>query len=118
MIRRREFIAALGGAAAAGWPLAASAQRPVMPVIAFISGASREMGAERATLFRKGLGETGFSEGQNVAVEYHWLDGRYDHLPSLIADLMRRRVAVIATPGNPAAALAAKASTATIPIVF
>jgi putative ABC transport system substrate-binding protein len=111
-MRRREFITILGGAAAAG------AQQAGMPVIAFISGSSREMGVERATMFRKGLSETGFLEGQNVAVEYHWLDGRYGQLPSLIPDLVRRRVAVIAVPGNTAGALAAKAATATTPIVF
>jgi putative ABC transport system substrate-binding protein len=115
-IRRREFTTLLGGATA--WPLTARAQQPALPVIAFISGSSREMGVERATMFRKGLGETGFLEGQNVAVEYHWLDGRYDQLPSLIADLVRRRVAVIAVPGNSPGALAAKAATSTTPIVF
>jgi putative ABC transport system substrate-binding protein len=116
-LRRRKFIAALGGAAVA-WPLAAGAQQAAVPVIGFISGSSREMGGERTTMFRKGLGETGFLEGQNVAVEYHWLDGRYGQLPSLMADLVRRRVAVIAIPGNTPGALAAKAATATTPIVF
>jgi putative ABC transport system substrate-binding protein len=115
-MRRREFIKLVSGAAA--WPLAARGQQPAVPVIGFISGSSREMGVERATMFRKGLGETGFLEGQNIAVEYHWLDGRYAELPSLIADLVRRRVAVITVPGNLPGALAAKAATATIPIVF
>jgi putative ABC transport system substrate-binding protein len=117
MMNRRDLIALIGGAAAA-WPLGVRAQQAEMPVIGFISGSSLEMAAERPTVFRKGLADSGFIEGQNVAVEYHWLDGQYEQLPSLIAGLINRRVAVIATLGVPPAALAAKAATSTIPIVF
>src|SRR6516164_9272018 len=96
-IRRREFIVTLSSAAA--WPLTARAQQP-LPVIGFVNGGSADSSARFVTAFREGLSKTGFVEGQNVAVEYHWLEGKYDQLPALMADLVRRRVALIATPGS------------------
>ena len=115
-LRRREFIFTLGGAAAA-WPLAARGQQLGMPIVGFVTNRSAEASVRQAAAFRKGLNETGYVEGQSVMVEYHWLDGQYDRLPALMDDLVRRRVAVIATFAN-APALAAKAATTTIPIVF
>jgi len=113
-MKRREFITLFGGTAV--WPLAARAQQPTIPVVGFVNGGAPD--ARRAPAFDKGLNEAGFVGGQNVTVEYHWLHGQYDRLPSLMADLVRRRVAVIATPGSNPATLAAKAATTTIPIVF
>jgi len=113
-IERRKFLATLGGAVAS-WPMAAWGQQSKMPVVGFVNGGSSN--ARRAAAFRNGLNETGYVEGQNVTVEYHWLDGQYDRLPTLMADLVRR-VAVIATPGSNPASLAAKTATATVPIVF
>src|SRR6516165_4099012 len=116
-MRRREFLTLLGGSAAA-WPLAARAQQPGMPVVALVNSRSAEASSLLRAAFLKGLNETGTIEGQNVTVEYHWLEGQYDRLPSLMADLIRRRVAVITTPGFTAGAQAAKVATTTIPIVF
>src|SRR5215813_3557613 len=115
-MKRRAFITLLGGALT--WPLAARAQQPAVPVVALVGGGGGDVSTRYVTAFHKGLIETGTIEGQTATVEYHWLEGKYDRLPSLMADLVRRRVAVIATAGSNPASLAAKAATATIPIVF
>ena len=117
MIRRREFITLLGGAAAA-WPLAARAQQPTVPVIGLISALDPESSVSRMTNFRRGLQELGFVEGQNVMIEYRWAEGRADPYPELVADLIRRKVNVIVTGANTPASRAAKVATSTIPIVF
>jgi putative tryptophan/tyrosine transport system substrate-binding protein len=116
-MRRREFISLIGSTAVA-WPVVARAQQSAMPVVAFINGGSANAESGRVAAFRKGLSETGYIEDQNVRVEYHWLEGRYERVAALLTEIVGRHVAVIATPAFTSAALAAKAATATIPIVF
>jgi putative ABC transport system substrate-binding protein len=115
-MERREFIVGIGVSSA--WPLAARAQQQATPVVAFLRTGSADGNARFVTAFRKGLEETGFIEGQNVTIEYHWFEGHYVQLAALMTDFVRRRVAVIVTPGTSQIALAAKAATTTIPIVF
>ena len=116
-MRRRTFIAGLASTTAV-WPLAARAQQPAMPVVAFLKSTTPDDSAHLVRAFRQGLSEAGFAEGRNVTIEYRWAENQLDRLPELVAELVRRRVAVIATPADTPATFVAKAATATIPIVF
>src|SRR5262245_38598564 len=109
-MKRRAFVAGLGSAAL--WPLVAQGQQTAMPVVGLVSAWSADEAAPLAAAFRKGLGETGYTDGQNATIEYHWLESRYERLPALMGDMVRRGVAVIATPSSTPAAVAAKAATA------
>jgi ABC-type uncharacterized transport system substrate-binding protein len=115
-MRRRDFIKAT--AISVAWPLTARAQQPALPLVGVVSGQSPQSDARNSAAFYKGLSEAGYIDGQNVTVEYHWMEGHYDRLPAVMADLVRRQVSVITTTGNQATALAAKAATATVPIIF
>jgi len=116
-VRRRDFIRAIAGSAVA-WPLASRAQQPAMPVVGYLGGETPERFATRLRAFREGLSAAGFDEGRNVTIEFRWAGGQIDRLPALAADLVQRKVSVIATPGSGVAALAAKAATTSTPIVF
>jgi putative ABC transport system substrate-binding protein len=115
-MRRREFIKLIAGVAA--WPVMARAQQAAMPVVAYLSLGSPDTMAGRLSAFHKGLAEMGYAEGRNVQVEYHWLEGQYEHLAAVLGDLIQLQVAVIAVPGGTPISLAAKSATNTIPIVF
>src|SRR5262249_10449784 len=115
-MRRREFIRLFGSTVVA-WPLTARAQQAAMPIVAYLNVGSPDAVASRVNAFRRGLGETGYVEGRNVQVEYHWLEGQYEHLTGVLGDLIQRHVAVMAIPGSTLISLAAKSATNTIPIV-